>query len=285
MTEFGVIPIIKPIGITSFKVIHVLRKITGIKKIGHTGTLDPFATGLLPICIGKATRIASRLTGRNKEYVVKMQLGIKTDSGDNTGKTISCEDVQDIEIQQISALKEKVLSITSQKPPIFSAIKVNGKRAYELARKKQHVDLPERSIRILEFEILEYKHPEIKYRALVSKGTYIRSLSETIAEMLGTIGSTIFLDRTKIDGLEFLEPVELEKLTSENWRNYLTPIPKLLPEIPRIEIEKIDDFRHGRNFVVEMNDIEKVLVLDEKENFLGFGKIKDGLMQPVMVFV
>jgi len=285
MTEFGVIPIIKPVGITSFKVIHILRKITGIKKIGHTGTLDPFATGLLPVCIGKATRIAARLTGKNKEYIVTMQLGIKTDSGDNTGKTISTIDTPTISIEQLAALKKQILSITSQKPPIYSAIKVNGKRAYELARKDLHVDLPERPIRVLEFEILEYKHPEIRYKVFVSKGTYIRSLSETIAEMLGTIGTTIFLDRTKIAGIDFSRPVHLEKLNNENWRNFLIPIPQLLPDIPRIEIEKIDDFKHGRIFAVGIEDTEEILVLDNAENFLGFGKISEGLLHPVKVFV
>lgn len=285
MTDFGILPILKPVGITSFKVIHILRKITGIKKIGHTGTLDPFASGLLPICIGKATRIAGKITGKNKEYLVTMQLGIKTDTGDNTGKVIAQEDVPEIKKTQLIALKEQILAITTQKPPKFSAIKINGKRAYELARKDQEVDLPERPIQILDFELLGYDHPHIKYRALVSKGTYIRSLSETIAEMLETIGTTISLNRTKIDGFDFAEPVELEKLTTENWRKYLIPVPKFYQELPQIKIEKIDDFQHGRRIAVEMDDAEEILVLNQIGKFLGFGRVIDGELQPVMVFL
>ncbi|MDO9577818.1 MAG: tRNA pseudouridine(55) synthase TruB [Candidatus Cloacimonadales bacterium] len=285
MTDFGVLPIIKPVGITSFKVIHILRKITGIKKIGHTGTLDPFASGLLPICIGKATRIAGKITGKNKEYLVTMQLGIKTDTGDNTGKVVSEEDVYKIKKEQLTALKEQVLAITTQKPPKFSAIKINGIRAYELARKEMEVDLPERSVQILDFELLIYNHPNLEYRVLVSKGTYIRSLSETIAEMLGTVGTTVALNRSMIEGLEFTKQVALEKITTENWRNYLIPIPEFYPELPKIKIEKIDDFQHGRRIAVEMDDTEEILVLNQIGKFLGFGKVIKGELQPIMVFI
>jgi tRNA pseudouridine55 synthase len=285
MTDFGVIPIIKPVGITSFKVIYLLRKITGIKKIGHTGTLDPFASGLLPICIGKATRIAGKITGKNKEYIVKMQLGIQTNTGDNTGSVTSEAEIPKINPDQINALKKLVLAITKQKPPKFSAIKVNGKRAYELARKDKPVDLPERPIKILDFEIFEFDKPYIKYRVVVSKGTYIRVLSETIAKMLGTIATTVELERSMIEGLEFAQLVALDKITSENWREHLISIPKFYPDSPKIKIEKIDDFQHGRRIAVEMNDTEEILVLNQVGKFLGFGKVKDKELHPVMVFI
>ena len=251
--------------------------------MGHTGTLDPFATGLLPVCIGKATRIAGKISGNHKEYFVSLQLGLKTDSGDITGKTIASESIEPYRFEQITALKKKILSICKQKPPRFSALKVGGKRAYELARKNQEIDLPERPVRILDFEILKYSHPQIEYRAVVSKGTYLRSLSETIAEMLGTIGTTTALRRSQIAGLEFAEPVELEKITSDNWRHFLIPVPRLFPELPHFQTDRIEDFLHGRRFAVEQEDAAEILVFDRQGNFGGFGQIKDGKLQPVMV--
>jgi tRNA pseudouridine55 synthase len=284
MSDFGVIPVLKPTGITSFKAVHILRKITGVKKIGHTGTLDPFASGLLPICIGKATRIANRITGKNKEYKVKLQFGIRTDTGDTTGKVIAERTYEPILENEIAKLIEKVLAIRTQKPPKFSAIKVQGKRAYELARKNQEVDLPERAIEILDFEILNYEFPMLQYRVKVSKGTYIRSLSETIAEMLGTVGSTIDLERTMIEGFESAKPVELESINSDNWRDLLIPVPAFFPDTPLVFISEVENYRNGGKIALDFENNEEVMVFNG-DDFLGFGKIENSELQPTKVFI
>lgn len=180
----GFIVIDKPEGISSFDVIRKIRKITGIRKFGHTGTLDPFATGILPLLFGKYTRFAQFISHLDKTYEVTMKLGIKTDTADITGNII--EETKD-SIDNIDAdeIKEFVESITSQIPPKFSAIKIDGKAAYKYARENKEVEIPERKIRVYSFNLNEFKFPYLKYTASVSKGTYIRTLSETIGEYLG----------------------------------------------------------------------------------------------------
>jgi len=176
MKNSGIILVDKPTGISSFGVIHQLRKITGIKKIGHTGTLDPFASGLLPICLGGATRLASYILAADKEYIAELELGYQTDSADLTGKKITEAEVPEISQTDLQRLRQEVLAIQQQIPPRYSAIKVNGKRAYKLARAEQDFQIPPRPIKIIDFEILEVDLPKIVYRAQVSKVTYIRTL-------------------------------------------------------------------------------------------------------------
>ena len=287
MSDFGVILIDKPPNITSFDVVRKLRKITGVRKIGHTGTLDPFATGLLQLCIGKATRVVAKLTENDKTYLATCQFGIKTDTGDMTGEIIKQEEPPKITEEELNNIVPEILKITSQIPHKFSAVKVNGKRAYDLARQKKEVVLQSRPIKILGFSIENFENNQITYKAQVSKGTYIRVLSETIAEKLGTIGTTISLLRTKIGEIDLNSAVKLEDINSSNWEEYLVPLTQIFSSLKKIHIEpeQRELFRNGGNVNISLNDEEEVIVLDNANECVGFGYIKEGSLKPKIVFI
>lgn len=181
----GVLIINKPKGFTSHDVVNVLRKALNTKKIGHTGTLDPNATGVLPILVGTATKISKYLIEHDKTYIATIKLGEKTDTGDIEGNIIE----QDLNFFNISCeQKEKILKTfigkQKQTPPVYSAIKVKGKKAYEYARQGQAVDLDARDIEIYNIELIKLVDKEITFEVSCSKGTYIRTLCEDIAEKL-----------------------------------------------------------------------------------------------------
>lgn len=285
MKNQGFLLIDKPAGITSFKVISILRKITNIKKIGHTGTLDPFATGLLPVCIGKVTRLQKYLSGSYKSYIAEIKLGIKTDTGDVTGKIIQEAVVPEISQEQIDNAAYSILQTDSQIPPQYSAVKKDGKRAYELARKGIKVDLSPRQIHIDSFKILSYENSVIRYKAKVSKGTYIRVLSETFAEYLGTIATTTALIRTEINDLKIDNAVKLDDLTPQNWNDHLlSPIDVL--KLEKILLDQKDSalFCHGGRIRTDRESDKDVMVLAGNGELIGIAVIKDGVLQPQIVF-
>ena len=189
MTEDGMLLVDKPAGITSFGVVaRVRRKLTeqlGKRaKVGHTGTLDPFATGLMIIVTGKECRNAGNYSKLDKEYEATIKLGFNSSTGDPEGELTPVSDTQPTKDAVEAALKQFTGEIT-QRPPMFSAIKINGRRAYDLARKGEVVEMPERQVTIFSLELLDYTYPEIKIRVHVSSGTYIRTLAEDIGSYLG----------------------------------------------------------------------------------------------------
>lgn len=185
----GILIINKPKSFTSHDVVNVIRKTLNIKKVGHTGTLDPNATGVLPILIGKATKISKYLIEHDKEYIATIKLGEKTNTGDAEGQVIKKDlNLKNIlqELNEENARKVLNLFLGKQKqvPPIYSSIKISGKKAYEYARKGQVIELEPRDIEIYEIELISLIEDEIKFRVYCSKGTYIRTLCEDIAEKL-----------------------------------------------------------------------------------------------------
>jgi len=202
MTEDGMILVDKPAGITSFGVVaRVRRQLSqqlGKKaKVGHTGTLDPFATGLMIIVTGKECRNAGSYSKLDKEYEATITLGFNSTTGDPEGELTAVSDQQPTKDAVQAALKQFTGEIT-QRPPIFSAIKINGRRAYDLARKGEVVEMPLRQVTIYSLELIEYTYPEIKIRVHVSSGTYIRTLAEDIGKVLGTGAYCSALRRTKV---------------------------------------------------------------------------------------
>jgi len=202
MTEDGMILVDKPAGITSFGVVaRVRRQLSqqlGKKaKVGHTGTLDPFATGLMIIVTGKECRNAGSYSKLDKEYEATITLGFNSTTGDPEGELTAVSDQQPTKDAVQAALKQFRGEIT-QRPPIFSAIKINGRRAYDLARKGEVVEMPLRQVTIYSLELIEYTYPEIKIRVHVSSGTYIRTLAEDIGKVLGTGAYCSALRRTKV---------------------------------------------------------------------------------------
>lgn len=287
MSDFGIILVNKPVGITSFDVVKKIRKLTDIKKVGHTGTLDPFASGLLPICIGKATRIADKLSGKDKEYIVTMQLGIRTDTGDKTGKIIEQRKIPELKLEDINKIIPEILNIKEQVPHKFSAVKGDGKRAYRLARQDKEIKLKSRPIRILEFSVEEFNLPNITYKTTVSKGTYIRSLTETVADKLNTIATSIELKRTRIGNLNIEDAIELEKLDQNNWRIYLQSLPDIFNDIQKyyVNFGGLDYFINGRQFKVKIEDTDEVMVLNGNNECIGFASIEQNTLKPRIVLI
>ena len=184
-----VIIVNKDSNMTSRDVINRLNKIFHTKKIGHTGTLDPIAQGVLVVCINQATKLCELLTATYKEYIAEIKLGILTDTLDITGKIIKEEETKKYTEEQIQNVLNSFLHKSMQEVPLYSAVKIKGKKLYEYARNNIDVKLPKRQIEIKKIELLSYKKDLIKFKVLVSKGTYIRSLIKDICSKLNTIGS------------------------------------------------------------------------------------------------
>lgn len=196
----GIINVYKEKGMTSFDVVAKLRRICGQKKIGHTGTLDPDAEGVLPVCLGKATRVCDLLTDRDKEYVTVLRLGIETDTQDLTGNVIAKKDTDHLTPEAVSEAVRSFVGVQEQIPPMYSAKKVNGKKLYEYAREGIEVERKPETITVYEIEILKMNLPEVTLRIACSKGTYIRTLCHDIGKMLGTGGAMVSLLRSKAAG-------------------------------------------------------------------------------------
>jgi len=193
-----VIPIDKPAGWTSFDVVNKLRGLSKVKKVGHAGTLDPFATGLLLICFASATKQVNQLMELEKEYQGTFELGAETDSHDVTGKVVAQHPVPNLLKDQIEPAVKKYVGDIMQTPPMFSALKREGKRLYELARKGEQVDLQPRPIKIYAFDILEINLPEIQFRVVCSRGTYIRALARDLGNDFGCGAFLKTLRRTRV---------------------------------------------------------------------------------------
>lgn len=207
----GIVIIHKEKGFTSHDVVAKMRGICGQKKIGHTGTLDPEATGVLPVCLGNGTKLCDMLTERDKEYVAVLRLGVETDTQDMTGAILSrCP----VEVGKEQA-REAVLSFRGnylQMPPMYSALKVNGKKLYELAREGKEVERQAREVRIEEIEILEQHLPTLRLRVVCSKGTYIRTLCADIGRKLGCGGAMESLMRTRVGNFSLEDALTLDQL-------------------------------------------------------------------------
>lgn len=207
----GIVIVHKEKGFTSHDVVAKMRGICGQKKIGHTGTLDPEATGALPVCLGNGTRLCDMLTERDKEYVALLRLGVETDTQDMTGTVLTSRPVEVGEPQ----VRETVLSFQGsymQTPPMYSALKVNGKKLYELAREGKVVERQAREVRIGEIEILAMTLPLVRLRVVCSKGTYIRTLCADIGQKLGCGGAMESLARTRVGNFSLEEALTLTQL-------------------------------------------------------------------------
>lgn len=207
----GIIIIDKEPGFTSHDVVAKLRGICGQKKIGHTGTLDPAATGVLPVCLGSGTRLCDMLTDTDKEYVAELLLGVETDTQDTTGRVLATREVN-VSREELRAAVFSFAGDYGQVPPMYSALKVNGKKLYELAREGKEVERKARQVKIHEIEILDCSLPVIKLRVACSKGTYIRTLCADIGARLGCGGTMQSLRRTAAGRFRLEDAVTLERV-------------------------------------------------------------------------
>lgn len=215
----GVILINKPKGITSRDVVNEVCKILNTKKVGHTGTLDPIASGVLVVCVGKATKLVDIITSANKEYVATVKLGLLTDTLDLDGEVLKKEKVT-IRKEELINVLNSFLGKYEQEVPIYSAVKVNGKKLYEYAREGKKVKLPKRMVEIKEIELINLTDEEYKFKVLVSKGTYIRSLIYDINRKLNVIGVMSDLVRTKQGIFNIDDAYTLEDIKTGNYKMY-----------------------------------------------------------------
>ncbi len=257
----GIIIINKPQNCTSHDIVYKIKKITN-QKVGHTGTLDPLAEGVLPILIGKATRCSKYLINHNKKYIVKLKLGVRTDTLDEEGNIIEKKNVNSKIMDKINLENtlKTFIGKQTQVPPIYSAIKVNGKKLYEYARKGQKVEIPKREINIYEIDLLNIDKQEkiIEFKVFCSKGTYIRTLCEDIAKKLGTIGYMKNLKRVEVGNFsieqsisiqEFENDIELKKEIEKKIIN----LENLFADNPKIELKnkELTKFLNGGKIIVK----------------------------------
>ncbi|MBU0727976.1 tRNA pseudouridine(55) synthase TruB [Patescibacteria group bacterium] len=211
----GLIIINKPSGWTSFDVVAKIRNKLGVKKVGHTGTLDPLATGVLVLCLGKATKLAQQITDTSKEYIAEITFGATSTTDDAEG-AISQITNNKLQITKIEDALKDFEGEIMQTPPPFSAKKIGGKRAYKLAREGKEVKLEARPVTISEIEILDYKWPKLSLRIACGKGTYIRSIARDLGDKLGVGGYLSALQRTRVGEYKIEQSVTVEKASEEN---------------------------------------------------------------------
>ena len=256
---FGFLNIYKPVGMTSHDVVAVLRRVTKIKQIGHTGTLDPFAEGVLPVCIGKATRLIEYLQD-DKEYLATVQFGASTNTFDLDGEKTFTSDKKFKKEEIIEALKSFEGEI-SQLPPIFSAIKVKGKKLYEYARKGEEVEIQPRKVFIENIELNSFDEESQQAQVLIkcSKGTYIRSIANDLGEKLGCGGYLVKLVRTQAGNFRVENSIQLDGIDVEN--NLLNPLDVM--DLPKISVndEDLARIKNGMPILKKCDKIGNFVIL------------------------
>lgn len=250
----GILAVWKPEGWTSHDVVAKVRRLLKMKRIGHTGTLDPMVTGVLPLCLGRSTRVVEYVQERPKAYEAVLKLGIATDTEDLTGEIIERKPVQSLTVEQIEQVLRSFMGRISQIPPMFSAVKVDGKRLYELAREGKTVERKTREVTIHDIALLsadlDNEQPEISFSVVCSKGTYIRTLCVDIGKALGLPATMAKLTRTMSGGITAegcltLEQIE-ELMGTGELEPYLIPADQAITHIPKATTGSPDAARHAR---------------------------------------
>ena len=278
----GILIIDKPKGFSSHDIVAKVRKITK-EKVGHTGTLDPLATGVLPLLIGKGTLCSKYLINHDKKYKVNLKLGIKTATGDEEGEILEKKEVNKdiLDKNNVEKVLGSFLGEQEQIPPKYSAIKVNGKKLYEYARKNQEVKIEPRKINIYEINLLEINENdyEIKFEVKCSKGTYIRSLCEDIAKKMKTVGYMKDLKRIEVGELKIDQAISIEDLTEEVVEKKIVKIEDLFKDLENIELNKrkLKLFLNGVQLTVNKKD--GIYKIYSENIFIGIGVIKNKLLK------
>ena len=276
----GVLNIFKNSGMSSFDVVRIVRKVACEKKVGHTGTLDPEAIGVLPVCLGKATKIIDYIMNDKKSYKVKFKLGVTTTTYDLEGEIILETDISNITVEETLEAINKFKGTYNQVPPMYSALKKNGVRLYELARKGIEVEREGRPITIYDIKDIEINFPYISMEVTCSKGTYIRSLCYDIGEELKVGACMTELRRTETSCFHERDSINIKELTSENIHNYIISIEDALKFYPKLKVNegfskllingvRVMD-RRLTNEKIDNNILYRVY--DENNKFIGLGK-------------
>lgn len=287
----GVINIYKPKGISSYDVIRGIKKIIGRKeKIGHTGTLDPDAYGILPVCIGKATKLSSLLVDCKKEYIAVCRLGIKTDTEDIGGKVTASSEVPDISEDSLESMISSFTGEISQIPPMYSALKHNGVALYRLARSGREIDRLPRNVTIYSMQLLSFDGRDITFRVLCSKGTYIRSLCRDIGEYFGCGACMYSLERTAVGDFNKQNCVlfrEVLDMPPQELRRNIIPVDRLLIQYPPLYADSAVEKRFINGATSRTKSSSGVYRLYSLESgaFLGLAQVNSEVLTQKQLFV
>ena len=247
----GVLVVDKPIGLTSHDVVQVIRRGTGIRRAGHTGTLDPRASGVLVILIGPAVRLSEYVSASDKRYQATIRLGSSTDTYDAEGTVTSSASVEDITEDYFNEVLQRFVGEIEQVPPPYSAVKVGGRKAYDMAREGEEFELIPRIINVYSLEILEWALPEVVIDVYCSSGTYVRSLANDLGKELGTGAHLVGLRRTKSGRFTLRDATPLRRLQEAfdagNWYRFLIPAAEAMADWPMVELDadQVELVRHG----------------------------------------
>lgn len=280
----GILLIDKPKEYTSHDVVAIVKKISK-EKVGHTGTLDPNATGVLPLLVGKATQISKYLMNHDKTYIATLKLGIKTDTADGEGNIIEEQDVSKFSIRKepIEKALKSMIGKQEQVPPMYSAIKVNGKKLYEYARKGKQVELKARKIEIYDIKLLEYnsQESEVVFEIACSKGTYIRTVCEEIAEKLNTVGYMKELRRTRVGEFAIETTITIDTLKNEpeKLENLIIPIEKFFEEKEKLQLsnKELQLFLNGVKLAKSNED--NLYRIYNNNQFIGLGIVENNRLK------
>ena len=287
----GVIVIDKPIGMTSHDVVQIVRKGTNIRRAGHTGTLDPRASGVLVVLVGPAVRLSEYVSASDKRYQSVIQLGTTTDTYDADGRVLSTNSV-DISEKQFDDVLQSFVGEIEQVPPPYSSVKVKGRHAYDMARNGEDVDLEPRMINVYNLELLEWAPPEAVVDVYCSSGTYVRSLAHDLGEKLGCGAHLIGLRRTKSGRFTLRDAVPLRKLREafedNTWEKFIIPAAEALSDWPAIQLdaEQLDIVRHGRRIPAEPGMGNMARAISEDGELIGLLELDAETLewQPKKVF-
>lgn len=280
----GIINVYKPVGMTSHDVVNKIRRIVGTKKVGHTGTLDPDAEGVLPICINRGTKVADMLTVSDKRYTAEFKLGIITDTLD-IGGTVLEERSVNVTKQQIIDVIKSFVGVIEQVPPMYSAIKVDGRKLCDLARKGIEVERKSRTVEIYEINIIDVKDDAFTIDVKCSKGTYIRTLGNDIGEKLGCGAVMTKLVRTQSSIFKIEDSVKLEDLTFENYSSFVTLAVDLF-EGEKIIVDKdiLSKVLNGNAIPYEGVEGNYYKLYDNEDRLLCLSKMEDGMLKVEIMF-
>ena len=290
----GLLLLNKPKGITSNRALQIMKRLLNAKKAGHTGSLDPAATGMLPLCFGEATKVCAYLLDADKTYRVTAKLGSSTDTGDADGQEVATADVPELSRDEWLAILDGFRGDSTQVPPMYSALKKDGKRLYELARKGEVVEREPRPITIHNIELLELAGSRLVFRVSCSKGTYVRTLVEDIAGRAGTLAHTASLHRESVGDFraeDMLDLATVEALAEEGeavLKERLLAPDVALQGFPAVTLEEGADERFSGGQAVPVTAMTRAglaRVYGAKDRFLGVGElVAEGTLAPRRVF-
>ena len=276
----GIILVNKEKGMTSRDVVNLVSRVCHTKKVGHTGTLDPMATGLLVICVGRATKLVEVLTSHQKEYIASMMFGMKTDTKDITG-TVLEQRISHITTEQIEIVLHDMTTTYQQEVPIYSAVKIHGKKLYEYARNGEQIELPKREVTIEQLKIIDWQDQkqELTFLTQVSKGTYIRSLVEDIATHLDTIGTMTALTRTKVGNFSLEQANTIAEIKNNQFKVYtIYEVLKSMYETRQIAGELEKKVLNGAK-IDNPEDLDIVFFINEKKEPLALYRREGNLLK------